>query len=285
MLDRMARRFANLVAAVLAVAGCAATRAEFLNATPGTPRVIAAEMYRPAGGGPFPAVVLLHGCEGVSETTRRWAWWLRERGYLALVVDSWTPRGITQTCAFATPDPPSTERLDDAIGAVRHLHARGDVDRARIAVMGWSNGGVFALAAVNGPSITRAEARGVTMPAPGFAAAIGIYPGGCASLRSEKVVRPVLILTGGADDWIPPEECLEMTRAMRAAGADVRIEVLAGAYHYFDVEGLALTVLPDVGNDNRPGGCCGATVAYDPVAARAAHARVEEFLGYHLKSK
>jgi len=270
---------------VTVLAGCGAARVRFPNATPDTPRTITAETYRPAGAGPFAAVVLLHGCEGVSDTTRAWARWLRGRGYLAFVVDSWMARGLTQTCSFSIPDPPATERLDDAIGALRHLHARGDVDPARIAVMGWSNGGVFALAAVNGPSIARAAARGVTVPDPGFVAAIGIYPGGCASLTHEKVVRPVLILTGEADDWIPPAACLEMTRAMRAAGADVRIEVFPGARHYFDVEGLARTILPDVGNDNRPGGCCGATVAYDPAAARAARARVNEFLGHHLRPR
>ena len=269
----------------MALAGCGAAQVRFPNATPSTPRTITAETYLPAGAGPFAAAVLLHGCEGVSDNMRAWARWLRARGYLALVVDSWTPRGLAETCSFSIPTPPSTERLDDTIGALRHLHARGDVDPARIAVIGWSNGGVFALAAVNGPSLARAAARGITVPAPGFAAAIGIYPGGCASLRHEKVVRPVLILTGEADDWIPPAPCVEMTRAMRAAGADVRIEVFPGAYHYFDVEGLARTILPDVGNENRPGDCCGATVAHDPAAARAAHDRVEEFLGYHLKSK
>lgn len=285
MLDRMARGFAWLVVLAVVCGGCAAARASFPNTTPGAPLAIPAETYRPVGAGPFPAVVLLHGCEGVSDTTRRWARWLRDRGYVALIVDSWTPRGLSQTCSFSIPDPPNTARLDDALGALRYLQGQPDVDRTRVAVMGWSNGGVFALAAVNGPSLTRALARGVAVPEPGFAASVAIYPGGCASLTRERVVRPVLVLAGGADDWTPAAACVEMTRAMRAAGADIRIEVLPGAYHYFDVEGLARTELPDVGNDTRPGGCCGATVAYDAAALRAAEQRVEEFLRYHLNAK
>ncbi|MBM4443063.1 MAG: dienelactone hydrolase family protein [Candidatus Rokubacteria bacterium] len=271
-----------LLLALLAAACASPARVTFTNATPERPREIAADTYVPDGGGSFPAVVLLHGCEGVSETTRRWARWLRGRGYLALVVDSWGPRGLAHTCAFTVPDPPATERLDDALGALRHLHARADVDRARIAVMGWSNGGVFALAAVNAPSLERAAARGVALPAPGFRAAVAIYPGGCESLIGQRLARPTLILAAAADDWTPAAPCVELGTAMRAAGEDVRVEVFAGAYHYFDVEGLARTELSEVGNDNRPGGCCGATVAYDAAAARAARARVAEFLGYHL---
>ena len=244
-----------------------------------------AETFRPEGTGPFPAVVLLHGCEGVSETTRRWARWFREQGYVALVVDSWTPRELTEACSFTVPDPPSTERLDDALGALRYLQARPDVDRARIGVIGWSNGGVFSLSSVNGPTLDRAAARGVTLPAPGYAVSVAIYPGGCQSLTPERVIRPVLIVMGDADDWTPVHECVQMAEAMRGRGADISIELLPGAYHYFDVEGMTKRVLAHVGNHTKPGGCCGATVAYDEPALRTARRRVAEFFGYHLKPR
>lgn len=285
MLKRMARHVPWVVLVVVAVTGCGPARVSFLNATPAAPLTLPAERYRPDGPGPFAAVVLLHGCEGVSENTRRWARWLREQGYLALVVDSWTPRGLAETCSFTVEDPPNTARFDDAVGALRHLRAEADVDRRRIGVIGWSNGGVFAMAAVNGPSLERATVRGVVVPEPGFAAAVGIYPGGCDSLTSQRFVRPVLVLIGDADDWIRAAPCVAMVEAMRARGADVTIEVFPGAYHYFDFEGLARTVLPDVGNDNKPGGCCGATVAHDPAAFTGARRRVADFLGYHLRAR
>src|SRR5439155_1333115 len=82
---------------------------------------------RPAGEGPFPAVVLLHGCHGVSASTRDWAGWFRERGYVALIVDSWAARGIGRGCDADTPDLPSTERFDDTGGALRFLQAQPDV--------------------------------------------------------------------------------------------------------------------------------------------------------------
>jgi alpha-beta hydrolase superfamily lysophospholipase len=69
------------------------TPTAFPNVAPGNPVTVLGEIYRPGGSGPFPAVVLLHGCEGVSEATRTWARWFWQQGYVALVVDSWTPRG------------------------------------------------------------------------------------------------------------------------------------------------------------------------------------------------
>jgi dienelactone hydrolase len=255
------------------------------NAVPAPPLSVPAEVYRPDGPGPFPAMVLLHGCEGVSENSRRWAQWLRGQGYVAVVVDSWTPRGLKETCTFTVQDPPNTARFQDAFGALRYLQARGDVDPRRIGAMGWSNGGVFSIAVINGPSLERAKARGEMIPEPGFAAAIGIYPGGCDSLKTQRVIRPLLVLIGDADDWTNPATCREMVEAMRAKGAEASIELLPGAFHYFDFEGLARTTLREVGNDNKPGGCCGATVAFDAAAFATARRRVAEFLGYHLRAR
>jgi dienelactone hydrolase len=284
MLDAMPRHAWAAVAASVLLAACAGPAVSFLNATPATPRTIPAAEVRPDGAGPFPAVVLLHGCHGVSASTRDWARWFGARGYVVLIVDSWKPRGIRDGC-LPGPDIPNTERFDDAVGALRWLHTRGYVDRRRVGVMGWSNGGVFAMAVVNGPSLERARARGVEVPEPGFAAAVAMYPGGCYSLVDERVVRPLLLLMGDADDWTLPGECARMIEAMRARGAEARIVLYAGAVHYFDVDGQPRAVLPDVENRNRPGSCCGATVGYDAAAAADARHRVEAFFGSHLGTR
>jgi dienelactone hydrolase len=135
---------------------------------------------------------------------------------------------------------------------------------------------------VNGPSLERARQRGVELPAPGFAAAVAFYPGGCTSLIEQQVVRPALVLIGGADDWTPAAACERMVDAMRARGADISIAVYPGAYHYFDVEGQRREVLPDVENELKPGGF-GATVAYDAGAAAGARQHVAAFLSRALR--
>ena len=278
-------RVVGLAVVWLVLTGCASSTVRFPNATPAMPREVPGQVYRPEGTGPFPAVVLLHGCQGVLPSTRQWGRWFKERGYLALVVDSWAARGIGRGCDADTPDLPSTERFDDTGGALRFLQAQPFVDRSRIGVIGWSNGGVFAIAAVNGPSLERARRRGVTLPSPGFAAAIGVYPGGCYSLVNELVTRPLLILMGEADDWTLPGPCVEMVANMRRRGADATIVLYPGAVHYFDVVGQRRTYLPDVGNRNKPGECCGATVGFEAAAFVDAQRRIEDFFGYHLKRK
>lgn len=272
-----------LGALVLVVAGCARV-VTFPNTTPGAPVAIQATLRRPPGDGPFSAVVLLHGCHGVSDQLDRWARWLADRAYVALVVDSFGSRGVPGDCLpEVDPSMPNTARLDDAFGALRYLQQQPFVAADRVGVMGWSQGGVFAMASVNGPSLERARQRGVAIPAPGFAAAAGIYPGGCPSLAHELVVRPLLILIGDADDWTPARLCQEMGALMRERGAEVTIIVYPGAHHYFDVEGQRLEFLPSVESLHRPGG--GATVGYDAHAAADAYRQVEAFFGAHLRSR
>lgn len=275
---------APLAAALLA--GCVSAPLAFPNATPGAALDIPAWEYRPEGGlGPFPAVVLFHGCQGVSASSHEWARWFRDQGYVALVVDSWGARGIGHGCDADTPELPPTARFDDAAGALRFLHTRRYVDRTAIGAIGWSNGGVFAMSVINGPSLERARRRGVTLPEPGFAAAIGVYPGGCFSLVDELVTRPLLVILGDADDWTIPGPCVEMVDRMRRRGADATLVLEPGAYHYFDVIGQKLTYLAEVGNRNKPGECCGATVGFQADAFADARRRVAEFFGRHLKRR
>jgi dienelactone hydrolase len=272
---------AAVVAAVVA-AGCAG-KISFDNATPGTPQRIEGKLYKPDGRGPFPALVLLHGCQGVVRQTETWAHWLRERGYVALVTDSYGPRNEPADCREGGESGPSTARFDDAIGALRYLQAQPFVIPDRVASFGWSQGGLFAMSVINGPTLERARARGVALPGAGYAAAIAMYPGGCRDYVKELVIRPLLLLIGGADDWTPPQYCREMAAAMKARGADVTIVEYPGAYHYFDVVGQKKQVFKEIEQPFTPG-TFGVTVAHDPAAAADASRLVEDFLTRALKA-
>src|SRR5213594_4440584 len=110
------------IAASVFLAACATGRVSFDNVTPGAPVRVKAEEFRPEGRGSVPAIVLMHGCHGVSRSVWDWGRWFRERGYVALVVDSWGSRGLGEQCTPGE-DLPNTARFDDAIGALRWLHA------------------------------------------------------------------------------------------------------------------------------------------------------------------
>ena len=66
--------------------------------------VLPVTMYRPAGAGPFPFIVLLHGCGGLQHEAS-WTQWVlpwadlfRAHGIGTAVVDSFGPRGVDQVC-------------------------------------------------------------------------------------------------------------------------------------------------------------------------------------------
>ncbi len=284
ILPRMRARRLALVAvlATTVAAGCAGT-ISFDNATPGAPQRIEGRLFKPDGPGPFPALVLLHGCQGIVRQTETWAHWLRERGYVAFVVDSFAPRKEPADCAGGGDSGPSTARFDDAIGALRFLQSQTFVIPDRVASFGWSQGGLFAMSVINGPTLERARARGVALPRAGYAAAIAMYPGGCRDYAKELVIRPLLLLIAGADNWTPPQYCREMAAAMKARGADVTLIEYPGAYHYFDVVGQKKEVLKDIEQPFTPG-TFGVTIAYDPPAAADATRRIEEFLARTLKA-
>jgi dienelactone hydrolase len=104
-------------------------------------------LYKPEGNGQFPAVVVLHGCAGIDYHFRAWAEQLKKWGYVALIVDSFSPRGVDRVCgqSYRVPD---LERAADAYGAATYLKQLPYVDSDKIGLMGFSHGGWTGLRAV-----------------------------------------------------------------------------------------------------------------------------------------
>jgi len=62
--------------------------------------ILTGKLTKPEGQGPFPALVLLHACDGLREDVYLpWMKRLRTWGYVALLVDSFGPRGEFNLCA------------------------------------------------------------------------------------------------------------------------------------------------------------------------------------------
>jgi dienelactone hydrolase len=216
-------------------------------------------LYRPQGDGPFPAMVLLHGCSGLGENALRWASWLKDEGYVALAVDSFAPRHISNICGpqgWLTLG--VSERVWDAFGALAYLRALPFVDRDRIGVMGWSHGGMTALRAGNK----------LLQPSDGgFRVAIAFYPSCAGNLSKEGI--PVLLLLGELDDWTPAAPCVEIAQQLHHDGLTILWTVYSGAYHGFDVQGRSRVYL-------------GHHLDYNPWATGDAHERVRSFLAQYL---
>ena len=236
-------------------------------------------LFTPADAGAHPAVVMMHGCGGaysrdgsLNPRHLMWGEFLASQGFVALMLDSFTPRGIKEICTqkYRERTLKEADRISDAYAVLAWLRGRGDVDAARIGILGWSHGGGSVLAA-----ITRPPASG-----PGFAAAVSFYPGCTRRAKAPQKFRPyapLLVLIGEADDWTPAAPCKALAAAVSARGDPMQIVTYPDTYHGFDNPGITnRRVRKDVPNGVRPG--LGVTTAPNPEAREDAKQRVSEFL-------
>lgn len=186
-----------------------------------------AELFKPKGDGPFPAVVLMHGCGGwqsaVLSGLHSHTQHFLDHGYAVLNLDSFGPRGTSGGTVCE-----STARLVraldyrtyDAFDALRYMRSLPYVDKDNIFLMGQSNGGSVA---INAAKARRRD---------GYRAAAAYYPW-CGSLGGSKVrlSAPLIIFSGGHDDWVPAWQC----RHKRSIGASLKVVEYASAAHSFDL--------------------------------------------------
>ncbi len=191
------------------------------------PLTLRGYLRRPTGNGPFPAVILLHGCGGDPEgLDRNWGARFQAWGYVSLTVDSFGPRGITSSCQSTIP----AGRKFDPYDALLFLAHKPFVVPSRVALVGFSEGGVITLddTEPNGDSTGR-----------GFHAAVAFYPI-CAGSGIATV--PTLIINGELDDWSSAAACKKMVAQESDIGvtrhkgvsAPMSLVILPGAYHKFD---------------------------------------------------
>jgi dienelactone hydrolase len=198
-----------------------------------SPHPLQGYLRQPGNAGPSPAVVLLHSCNGNwARLDERWGKRIASWGYVTLTVDSFGPRGITN-CG----DSPSDGLAQDGYRALNYLVSAPFVDPARVAVLGFAQGGRMALMSVEHGAIEQTSPNK-------FRAAIAFYPP-CGSFRGDVTV-PTLILIGERDDLNPAAACRDMVDGrddmgisrQPAKGVPIKLIVYPSAYHGFDAPNL-----------------------------------------------
>ena len=268
-----------IAALALGLAACQTLGTVTPIATDETVTPLTSWLAKPEGDGPFPAVVLAHGCSGLERNTAYRTVWrglgrhaalLNENGYVTLILDSFGPRRITDGCQ--TGGKYYSLQVNDAHAALDHLASLPFVDSDRIGLVGLSLGGGTALRlALRGYTHHRTASGQET-----YAALVAYYPW-CEAAWAFSLDRPVLILIGADDNWTPAPRCIALDALAGKAidRPDLELTVYPNAHHSFDlpmqgpyfVEGMPGIYHTVQGNDG---------------ARRDSQERMLAFFGTHL---
>jgi dienelactone hydrolase len=200
---------------------------------------ISNRLIKPRGYDPskkHPVVLVLPTCggsKGRSEGQMKyWVQAMTEAGYLAMNVDSLTPRGYRK--GHCKPRPVEDGRLlKDAYDAALAIKALPFVDQSRIFTIGFSLGAMTGMLAAS-PSMTKEVSQGDFR----FRANAAVY-GGCDYGRGGRYLesdldRPLLVLMGAKDTEAPPDQCYGHLERLKAKGADIAWHTYEEVSHGWD---------------------------------------------------
>ena len=239
--------------------------------------ILHAQLYKPDGDGPFPTVIALHACGGLSGRSepilaryRDWAEQLLRAGNAVLLPDSYGSRELGPQCRVGERSVHARrERVVDIVASRQWLMQQPWVAHDRISLLGWANGASALLWAVR-PQLSSRSTE------PDFRSAIAFYPDCRISSGLGWSARvPTLLLIGAKDDVSSPTACHQMIDGARGRSALTRIVVYPGAYHDFDRVNFPLHALAGTSDATVPDrGHLGS----DPEALADSQKRVAEWL-------
>jgi len=179
-----------------------------------------------AAPGKRPGVLVVHEWWGHNEHARNQARRLAEAGYVGFALDMYgkgkvttRPQDAQAFVSEVTKDPAVLAARFNA--ALEQLKRDPHVDTTRIAAIGYCFGGAVVL------DMARA---GTPL------AAVVTFHGALATktpAQPGKIKARILVLAGGADPFVPPEQIEGFKREMQAAGARFEVIVYPGAKHGF----------------------------------------------------
>jgi len=180
------------------------------------------DLHRPAGEGPFPAIVLVHGGGFTGGAkggyTGQLARHLAGRGYAAFDIDYRLKGDLGPSATLEQAMAAAQEDLGRALAHVVDRAAAYGVDEKRIAVGGGSAGAITALLATYGRERSKIRPRAV----------VGLWGG---MYGQESAIRagdpPLMLVHGSADRTVPFAQSEAIVAAAKRAGVEavlVRIE-------------------------------------------------------------
>ncbi|MGO4458213.1 prolyl oligopeptidase family serine peptidase [Streptomyces sp. M-16] len=188
------------------------------------------------------------GFQDVAAEPRRWQarqWWA-DQGFAVVTVDNRGTPYVSPAFTHAMYRGFSEITLEDQVAALRALGARhGDLDLGRVGVRGWSYGGYLAaMAVLRRPDVFHAAAAGAAptdfrhYDTAYTERYLGlpqehpeVYERDCLLPDAPQLTRPLLLVTGLADDNVHPSHTLRLSRALTDAGRPHHLLALPGVTH------------------------------------------------------
>lgn len=212
---------------------------------------VSAKWLTPEGGGPFPAVILIHEWWGLNEWVEKRAEELVKEGFAVLAVDLY--RGHAATSQAEAHELmrglPHDRVLRDLAAAMDYIGQQPSAKGKKIGVVGWCMGGGFALDL----AVARKDL-----------AACAVFYGSMPTDKEalEKINCPVAGFFGAEDRGISVQNVKQFEQDMLALDKKVSVKIYERAGHAFM-------------NNTRP--------SYNEAAARDAWKRCQTFLSNSLK--
>jgi dienelactone hydrolase len=174
--------------------------------------------------GKAPGVVVVHEWMGPGDHVRRSARNLAAMGYVALAADIYG-KGVRPSDVKGAQAESSKYKGDRALmraraqAALDLLKKQKGVDASNVAAIGYCFGGTVVL-----------EMARAGMPVKGV---VSFHGGLDTPKPAPRVKAKVLVLHGGDDPFVPPDQVAAFQDEMRKAGADWQLVTYGGAVHSF----------------------------------------------------
>ncbi|PYM95986.1 MAG: hypothetical protein DME04_03165 [Candidatus Rokuibacteriota bacterium] len=261
------RRRLFAVAVLLLLAGCAAAKDRLLIDRAG--RVIYRESLphsrdgrknvevfwtRPAGDGPYPALLLIHGHQ---EQLRNGGEAYVATGRLGVIAARGFVAAALSQPGYGNSDGPQDYcgpfTQEAALVALDFLRKQSFVDPKKVALYGYSRGAIVAsMVATQDPQLA-AVVLGAgaydffswyPTPLPGIDTNIRLEAGASAEAfrarsaiyQADKIKAPVLLLHGEQDERIPVRQAEAFAEKLKANGIVVTLKIFAGARHGIPID-------------------------------------------------
>jgi len=196
------------------------------------------------GSGPHAAIIVLQEIFGVNKEVKRITDLVASAGYVGLAInyyhrshpelnEPYSDEGLQRGFSAAANVSRATLR-SDVSAAIEWLNAQEYVKKAKIATWGFCFGGTVAF---------------LTATLPGLAGAVCFYGGSIASplpngepealADANDIACPLLLVYGGADQWIGPDDVARTNKVLAAAGKDFQVQEYPDVGHAFFRESSA----------------------------------------------